>query len=506
MVSMFGFDRQFTMFDVTPVENQFILEDMPTAKGDHVKVYLYGLMQCHHPQEEMSLTEISRDLNMTEEEVLAAFRHWERKGLVQRVSDKPPAFRYVSATQRLVMGGAVQSDPAYEAFAESVYAVFGGERRLHGKEISLCYEWVEELGLPPEVVIMLLKHMMSLRGKNFSITAAQKLALLLAEEKAVTIDDAEMVLGREKAVWDGSRRVLRRLGKRREPSEDEMSLYLKWLRDWGYSADAIEAACAETTKGEPTFAYLDGILRGMKERRGRAMTSGSQVEKSLEEEKERVRPLKELLRAMNIREVSVNASTLGVYDDFRKIYPEDEIILLAGRECAKYGGKLESVGMMLNRWKRSGVTTSQEAEAYMRRFDAQNELIGRLYAVLGKPAKTSDANRALVQKWQEELGFSEDFIVFCAAFADKAEHQPMAYLGKKLEDYAARGIRTEEAAAAAEKAFREQQGARAGQEKGKAQATGRVLREQQYTQREYQPTETLPAWMKQRMEDKQDDE
>ena len=69
---MFGFDKQFAMFDVTPVENQYILELLPAAKGDYVKVYLYGLMYCYHPEESLSVDQIAHDLNMTAEDVLAS--------------------------------------------------------------------------------------------------------------------------------------------------------------------------------------------------------------------------------------------------------------------------------------------------------------------------------------------------------------------------------------------------------------------------------------------------
>ena len=86
-MGMFGFDDQYVMFGVTPLDNQFILEYMPTSKGDDVKVYLYGLVRCYHPLEDLSVKEISHELNMTEEAVLSAFRHWERMGLVFLFSD-----------------------------------------------------------------------------------------------------------------------------------------------------------------------------------------------------------------------------------------------------------------------------------------------------------------------------------------------------------------------------------------------------------------------------------
>ena len=93
---MFGFDERFAMFDITPVENLFILEYLPSAKGDYVRVYLYGLMRCYHPEQDMNLDRMSHELNMTQEEVLSAFRYWERRRLVRRISDKPPKWQYVN--------------------------------------------------------------------------------------------------------------------------------------------------------------------------------------------------------------------------------------------------------------------------------------------------------------------------------------------------------------------------------------------------------------------------
>lgn len=79
-MGLFAFDQQYAMFDATPVQNQFILEYMPSAPGDYVKVYLYGLMRCCHPSEEMTLAQMSHDLNLSEEDIRAAYRHWERPG------------------------------------------------------------------------------------------------------------------------------------------------------------------------------------------------------------------------------------------------------------------------------------------------------------------------------------------------------------------------------------------------------------------------------------------
>ena len=45
-MAMFSFDEQAALFDVTPLPNQFILNYLPEASGDAVRVYLFGLWRA----------------------------------------------------------------------------------------------------------------------------------------------------------------------------------------------------------------------------------------------------------------------------------------------------------------------------------------------------------------------------------------------------------------------------------------------------------------------------
>ena len=90
------FEDGNAMFGSTPVENMFILEYMPAAPGDFVRVYLYGLMLCHHPEIDEGLDAVAKALRIEPEAVLSAYRYWEREGLVVRLSDNPPTYSSVS--------------------------------------------------------------------------------------------------------------------------------------------------------------------------------------------------------------------------------------------------------------------------------------------------------------------------------------------------------------------------------------------------------------------------
>ncbi len=476
-MSMFGFDEQYAYYGVTPVDNQFILEYLPNATGDAVRVYLYGLMQCYHPQQTMTLTQMARELFMTEEAILTAYRHWERKGLVRRIADNPPAFRYVSIKQLTMTGGVVPVDQEYEAFATAVYGLFGNDRRLHGTEMSRCYEWVEEMGLPAETVLYLIREMIAQHGKTVAIKTIERRAALLAEEGVRTVEDAEIVLSRDRAVLDGSRAVLRRFGKRRAPSEDEQAMYRTWHVDWGFSQEDILAACAETVKGEPTFAYLGGILSRL-----RAQQKITGVEAALQQEKDAAAPLRALLKVMKLQHVTINEGTLAVYADMRALYP-DNIILMAGKECAKRGADFDGVMTTLKIWKRNGLESAADVTRYMKQVDDQNDFLVMLYEVVGVNVKPNAADRRLVKKWLEEYGYDMGFVTQCAAWAIGKE-KPLIYLDAVLSRFHEKGIYTMEAAQQEREKHQQTLAA-----KQPAQATPtrgpKVVEQQQYTQREY---------------------
>ncbi len=477
---LFGFEDQFALFDMTPVDNQFIQDYLPAARGDDVRVYLYGLMRCYHPEKEMTLSRMGTELGMTEEEILKAYRYWERKRLVRRVSDDPPAWRYISLRRGLT-AGAETVDPEYEAFVDSVYGVFDHGRQLHGAEIRTCYEWVEELKLTEEAVLMLLKHMEQSRGKNFTIKSAEQVALQMAEEGIRTAEEAEDFLTRDQKIHEGTKAILRRMGQRNPPSEDQMALYRKWTKDWGFTPEAISEACAETAKGTPTMGYLDGILRRMHERAGEGASIGVQGVHQEQREQERLRKVLDTLGSGNM-----TAENLKTMARLRENASE-ELILLAARECGRTGGRLRDVEKMLASWREKGIVTVPEAEKYIRAFRAQSELLLELRKTWGLDQRMGKKDREMVGLWESELGFAPEAILLAAEAAAGAV-RPMPYLDKILRDYAGRNIRTTEQIRKELEERKRRNAASAGEKPG----PGRQIAAQQYSQRDYSgPEETM---------------
>lgn len=474
---MFGFDDRYAMFDITPVENQFILDYLPAAKGDYIKVYLYGLMRCYHPEEDMSTERMCRELDMTEEEVTLAFGYWERRGLVRRISDHPPRWQYINIKQKN-LSTTEEPDPKYEAFSTAIYEAFDKVRRLHGSEISACFEWHEApLNLPTEVIIMLLNHMAEVKGRHFRITEAEKVAVRMANEDIRTVDAAEAYLSRDEKIYTGIRSVLKKLGKKYLPSEAQAALYRKWVQEWHFSPQAIEAAIELTVRGDPTLPYLDGILNGLRQEYGDGRNVTPEVIRASDERADRLRTV---LKTLGSGEI--NSETLAMMDQMLKLYPMD-VILTGAKECRQSGREPADLLKLLEAWHQKGLDTPEKVNAYVRAFHDQTELIRQIRSIWGLDTKrVSRSDRETVARWEDEMGLSRELILYAAPFASEREiSQPMSYLGTILERYHEKGIRTPEEAEKERAEHRNKSEPAEG-----AAGRKRGVTAQQYSQRNYE--------------------
>jgi len=482
-MALFDSDKAGVLWDCVALPNAFIIEYMPTAPENYVKVYIYGLLYARFACMGGGLTVagLAKELGMEESEVLAAFQYWERARLVTRTQDKPPSFTYLNVQQAMMGRQAAPVDEKYMEFAQALYAIFGDRRQLHGGETQLCYEWVEQLGLPGEVVLLLVQHLVTTRGVNFSFKAAQKLALEMKERSIVKLEDAEQFFQRSQAAWDGTQKVLRRMSKFRPPTVDEIDLYLKWTQEWGFAPKAVETACAEMTGGDPSFKYLDSILRGIHERSGRSATSAVQLEKQLNREKEETADIREVLSAAGLKIPATQPSMRESYQQMiRKL--SHEAVVLAAREISrsKKNQTLQRLEELVDGWHKKGFRSEEDVRDYLALVKKQNAFLQKLFAAMGAELTPSPADRELLAKWRQDWAFPDDALLEVAGYS-RGKSAPVAFMNKVLESFRKKGVQSLEAVRAAhEEHVKDYQ-------PPQKKRGGKTVIEQQYSQREYDP-------------------
>lgn len=480
-MSFLSSDPAGFLWDSTPVPNSFLIEYMPQAPSDYVKVYLYGLCHCHSGEnsDALSIERLAKELDMEESAVTCAFQYWERCRLVTRIKDKPPQYCYLSAVKALMGKQLAPQDEGYQEFGQALYAIFGDKRKLHGNETQLAYEWVEQLGLPREIVLMLVEHMSSTRGTQFSFKEAQKVAVELAEKKIVTIEAAEQLFSRSEAAWKGAGKVLRRMSKFRSPTMDELDLFLKWTKEWGFTPKSVEGACAELTRGDPSFAYLDAVLKRLYEKNeGKPVKDAAKL---LEKEKEQRAPVKEMLTAFDTS-MAVTDGITALYEEMRK-YATHEVILVAAATASKKRQKsVDEVLELVMSWQEKGLTSADEVKAYIASTKELSKALKAIYDIAGDTGSLGQADRAVLTRWRE-WGIKQELVDYAASCARGAKAK-LPYMDKLISDWREKGLVTVEQA----KKEREQH-QKALKDKPASSKPGKIVTEQRYEQRDYSGAE-----------------
>ena len=306
---------------------------------------------------------------------------------------------------------------------------------------------------------------------------------MLGEQQITTIEAAEALFSRSEAAWKGARKLLARMSKRRNPTLDEIDLYVKWTTDWGFAPKAVEAACAEMTKGDPSFGYLDGILNGLRKRSGGKALTEAEVATRITDEKEEAGNVREMLSAFGMSASVVDEGMRQVYRGMRELADPQVIVLAAQTAGADKNNKsLENVSALLASWNEKGLHDADAVKAYLADIKRQNDRLRKLFALAGRKAGCTQTNRELLRKWRDEWRMPDE-LQDAAAEMSKNVDKPMLYMDALLSGWRDEGIATAEAARAAHERFAQK--AKKAKEAGNGKP--KPTNEQNYEQRTYEP-------------------
>lgn len=422
-----------TLWDATPVSNSFLCEYMPIAPENHVKVYLYALMIAHSGLYNGGglIADAQRVLELSEAEIRSALNYWIRCRLMERISDDPPQYRFVNPAKILFDQNQLPVDEAYERFSQSLTRLFEGKKRtIHGAETSLAFEWVEDLKIPAEIVIMLIQFMMATRGQYFKFKDAEKIAIDLKTKKITSVEEAEAFFAGQEKQHKGAKKVLKKLAILRDPTEPELELYHKWTAEWGFQPEAILQACAGTTAATmPTFAYLDKILENLHRQSSTDLASAA---KTMAEEKREVELIREVLSELGISQDVIGDGEKMLYRGLAP-YGHDMIMIAAAQVKARFKvHTLDHIGELLRKWSEKGINKPELARNYIQKVDTLNHRLHQLNdRFRSKPVYTSEASREFVRRWGMDWNMPDSLINLAADYSSNA-NDPLLYMDAML--------------------------------------------------------------------------
>ena len=337
----------------TPVDNLFFSEFMPDAEGEAVKVYLYGLMQCRYPS--MGDVSVAEALNLTEGAVLTAFVYWQSKGLVRILKEDPLEVEYLTVEQPAVTTAVPLK---YQSFVRALNELTA-PRQFSMRELGHIYDCLEVFHLEEKAVLELVSHCMEEKGRRVSIQYISTVAKSWADAGIFTYEQARDYIANAMVRKHGAAAVLRRWSKRRLPTLDEMTMYDRWVKEWGFDDEAILAACPRlTSTASPSFEALGDRLRELYEQNKLKAADIRADSESISDEKE-------FARMVFARMGKVSTPTR---DDVRQLSvfmdgPDGlsrEVVLLAAEECANAERPFGKLKTILKDWMERHIGTVAE--------------------------------------------------------------------------------------------------------------------------------------------------
>lgn len=464
-MSFCGFARGTALFDVTPIENMFLMEYLPTAPEEFLRVYLYARMLCLHPELGGDLKDMAKALHMEEETVYNAFAYWEHQGLVVRLSDNPPTYEI----QRLRNGQANLISPMdrdyyeYREFNANLQAKFGGAKMLDSKEYRKANDWLNVYGFHQDAALRMVDYIISQHPNKTVATIfkyAQKQALEWADQGIKTLEDVERVISEGKAVNDITREVLKCFGLRRNPSQAEKDCVKRWMGEWNFTRDDILESLDKTTKARnPSFDYLDKILYS------RFIGEGNRHD-------ELVQVLRQLGAFNSVPtpdEQKTYMAWLNQGFDFKTVE-------LAAIQCNRAKKtRFDELEWMLGKWAELNLYSFEKAEAYVRDLEQRTSEARRVLSKCGLERRPGKNDLALYENWKRS--FAPDVIDYAAECA-RGTQLPMKYMDKLLAGWKKDGVESVEAARTQHEAMRQNRSA-------SVQGNGNVNPALNYEQRTY---------------------
>lgn len=275
--------------NATLLPNDFIDNYMVDANGEFVKVYLFLLRHLDDPCSSITISTIADCLNNTENDILRAFRYWEKEGLlcVERDTAGKITGLELQKTARIgktatvtpkenhqeeqpvrkasdgpkANSKAVQID-TFRAQKEIKSLLFIAEQYLgktltHSEMEAITY-FYDTLHMSADLIEYLLET--CVENGHKSMHYIQKVAFSWAESGIESVAQAK----EQSTLYSRNcYTVLNAFGiKNRGPAASELTYIKKWAEEYGFSPDIIEEACRRTISAthQPSFEYADKIL------------------------------------------------------------------------------------------------------------------------------------------------------------------------------------------------------------------------------------------------------
>ena len=431
-MSFCSFSKETVTNSSTVLDNRFISTYLPEANGDAIKIYIYGLFVCQESDSDISFEKFCNDVKLDKDVVSDCFRFWEELGIVNVLSEDPFIVKYLPVAQSKPRKYSAEK---YGEFNKALQVLIP-ERMITTNEYAAYFSLMEENGLKPEALLMIVKYCVDLKGGAIGLRYILKVANDFIARGITTTTKIEKELSDYSLKTGEFASLMNYILPNKKPQIEDLKLFEKWNKQLLYDIDTIIfiAKSAKIKNIEKLDKEIDVLYASKKF-----------SEKEIADYYKSKAKTTELAYAIN-RSLSVYTEVIDPVIENYVIpwqnmgYDEETLLFLATYCFKKNRRSLEEMNDVVEKLYKNGLITLTSIAEYLKSISADDDFIKKLLLIAGLSRKPTEWDRANLKTWRS-WNFSDEMICeACAIAAGKSN--PMSYVNAVLSGWKSEGIFT----------------------------------------------------------------
>ena len=251
-----SFSKEFSKNATTNVENSFITQYLPSAGDNAVKVYLYGLYLCNHPEKEFDLKEFADTLSLSEEKVKDCFCYWEEFGLCSILSYEPFTISYLPLNATTSKPRKYKAEK-YSEFTKGLQVLLPS-RMISTSEYTEYFNIMETYSIKPEAMLMIVQYCVDRKGADIGYHYISKVAKDFGNREINTAEKVEKELSSYLLRTSEIAKILKAMAIKRQPDIEDLNLFKKWTNELNFEPENITFVASKLKKANVN--KLDELL------------------------------------------------------------------------------------------------------------------------------------------------------------------------------------------------------------------------------------------------------
>ena len=436
-MSFCSFSKENTKSGKTFLDNNFIVNYLPDAPDQAVKVYLYGLYLCQNSEMASDVTAFSEILGLSQDEVIDCFKYWDEYGLISIISSDPFTVRYHPLNETTAKYRRLNPEK-YEDFSKAVQSIIT-ERMISVTEYNEYFSLMENTTLKPEAFLMLIKYCTELKGANIGYKYVLTVAKDFVARGITTPELIEKELDGYFVASSEISEVLKALKSSKSPEIEDMQAYKRWTEKLGFEhAFILDVVKLSKTK---TVKKLDKIIDELYSNKCFTKTD---AERYFATKKELYELALEITKKLGLYvEVLDNVLSTYVSPWLSKGFNKETLLFVADYCFRKNKRTLELMDQTIKNLHKLGIITVQSITLYIEKFNKNDEFIEKFLGYAGIERKANFWDRENLENWRS-WNFTDDMIIEAAKRSNHTSN-PISYMNSILSNWKSQGVFTVDA-------------------------------------------------------------